>query len=109
MAYAVRPATLADVPLLAAQRAAMFRESSGLTSTDEPELVLATTEYLRFAIPEGEYLGWVAESTSSPAHVVGGAGVQLRPILPRPKPGGAGVELGPEAIVLSVFVEPAWR
>ena len=41
--------------------------------------------------------------------VIGGAGVQLRPILPRPASAGAAVELGPEAIVLNVYVEPARR
>jgi ribosomal protein S18 acetylase RimI-like enzyme len=35
--------------------------------------------------------------------------VQLRPILPRPRPTGEGIELGPEAIILNVYVEPAWR
>ena len=40
---------------------------------------------------------------------IGGAGVQLRPILPRPRPGSDDLELGPEAIVLNVYVEPAWR
>ena len=32
-----------------------------------------------------------------------------RPILPRPRPGVDDVELGPEAIVLNVYVEPPWR
>jgi ribosomal protein S18 acetylase RimI-like enzyme len=33
----------------------------------------------------------------------------LRPILPRPRPGTEDLELGPEAIVLNVYVEAAWR
>ena len=37
------------------------------------------------------------------------AGVQLRPLVPRPLPAGDGLELGPEAIVLNVYVEPEWR
>ena len=35
--------------------------------------------------------------------------MQLRPILPRPRTGTDDLELGPEAIVLNVYVEPAWR
>ena len=35
--------------------------------------------------------------------------MQLRPILPRPGTDGDDLELGPEAIVLNVYVEPAWR
>ena len=51
--------------------------------------------------------GW--RSAALPT-VIGGAGVQLRPILPRPPEDGAGdLVLGPEAIVLNVYVEPAWR
>ena len=56
-------------------------------------------------MPRGEYLAWLAEGDGIQA--IGGAGVQLRPILPRPQPGRA--ELGPEAIVLNVYVEAAWR
>ena len=41
--------------------------------------------------------------------VIGGAGVQLRPILPRPRHGEDDLETGPEAIVLNIYVEPAWR
>ena len=38
-----------------------------------------------------------------------GSGVQLRPILPRPRPPAGELELGPEAIVLNVYVVPTWR
>ena len=55
------------------------------------------------------YLAWVAEDMETPAAAIGGAGVQLRPILPRPRPDVDDLELGPEAIILNVYVEPAWR
>jgi GNAT superfamily N-acetyltransferase len=64
---------------------------------------------LRDALPRGEYLAWVAEDNNAPSARIGGAGVQLRPILPRPRPGSDDLELGPEAIVLNVYVEPGWR
>jgi uncharacterized protein (DUF849 family)/ribosomal protein S18 acetylase RimI-like enzyme len=105
----IRAATVADIPLLARHRAAMFRDMGRLAAESESALVRATLEYLRDAIPRGEYLGWVAESTALPAESLGGAGVQLRRILPRPGPGGTGIEPGPEAIILSVYVEPASR
>jgi len=41
-------------------------------------------------------------------HVVAGAGVQIRTIVPRPGPGGA-VFVGPQALVLNVHAEPGWR
>jgi ribosomal protein S18 acetylase RimI-like enzyme len=61
------------------------------------------------AIPRGEYLAWVAESVAAAPAIVGGAGVQLRSILPRPREGAVDLELGPEAMVLNVYVEPGWR
>jgi GNAT superfamily N-acetyltransferase len=87
----------------------MFRDMGSLASDREPALVRATIEHLRAAMPRAEYLGWIAQSTASPPEPIGGAGVQLRPILPRPGSAPDDVELGPEAIVLNVYVEPPWR
>ena len=108
-AFSVRRATASDIPLLATHRASMFRDMGQLGVELGAALVQATSEYLRDALPREEYLGWVAESAASPAEPIGGAGVQLRPILPRPRPGGDGIEFGPEAIILNVYVDPAWR
>lgn len=107
--FLVREATIVDIPLLASHRAAMFRDMGRLAAERESALIRATADYLRAAVPRGEYLGWVAQSKDSPSEPVGGAGVQLRPILPRPGSAGDGIELGPEAIILNVYVEPAWR
>jgi GNAT superfamily N-acetyltransferase len=87
----------------------MFRDMGKLAGGSEAALVRATESCLRQAVPRGEYLAWVAESRESPPAIIGGAGVQLRPILPRPGIGGGELELGPEAIVLNVYVEPSWR
>jgi GNAT superfamily N-acetyltransferase len=108
-AFRIREAKVADIPLLAGHRAAMFRDMGQLAPDREPPLVQATAAYLNEALPRGEYLGWVAESTSRQPAPIGGAGVQLRPILPRPRSASDGIELGPEAIVLNVYVEPGWR
>ncbi len=109
MAFAIREATVADIPHLARHRAGMFRDMGVLASDLEEELVRKTTESLQAAIPAGTYLAWVAESTGPDRSVIGGAGVQLRPILPRPGIGADGLELGPEAIVLNVYVDRAYR
>jgi len=69
----------------------------------------ATASYLRDAMPRGEYVAWVAERPDAEPPILGGAGVQLRSILPRPRPGSEDLELGPEAIVLNVYVESSWR
>jgi ribosomal protein S18 acetylase RimI-like enzyme len=107
--FAVRAATVTDIPVLAHHRAAMFRDMGQLPTHHEEALTRATASYLRDALPRGEYLAWVAEDTGTPPTAIGGAGVQLRPILPRPRPAADELELGPEAIVLNVYVEPAWR
>ena len=106
--FTVRQADATDIPLLAYHRAAMFRDMGKLAPDREDALTLATASYLRTALPGGEYLGWVAQETAAPAAVIGGAGAQIRPILPRPRTGGE-LELGPEAIILNVYVEVAWR
>ena len=60
-------------------------------------------------MPRGEYLAWVAEDLAPPGAAIGGAGVQIRAILPRPRPDCDDLEPGPEAIVLNVYVEREWR
>jgi ribosomal protein S18 acetylase RimI-like enzyme len=86
----------------------MFRDMGVLPANRERPLVNATAAYLAQAIPAGEYLGWLVEAAGS-GEPVGGGGVQLRSILPRPDGANDQIELGPEAIVLNVYVEPAWR
>ena len=86
----------------------MFRDMGELPRDDEAMLIEATERYLRAALPRGEYLGWVAQRTAADTDAVGGAGVQLRSILPR-QTGAGGIEMGPEAIILNVYVEPPWR
>jgi GNAT superfamily N-acetyltransferase len=107
--FIVRQADTTHIPHLAHHRAAMFRDMGQIVDPLDDRIERATASYLREALPRGEFLAWVAELDGSPATVIGGAGVQLRPILPRPRPGTEDLELGPEAIVLNVYVEPAWR
>jgi GNAT superfamily N-acetyltransferase len=107
--FTIRQAMAIDIPVLAYHRAAMFRDMGTLTPYQVEPLQRATEAYLGDAMRRGEYLAWLAEHAESPSGILGGAGVQLRPILPRPRPGSDGLELGPEAIVLNVYVDPVWR
>lgn len=102
----IRQASAQDIPHLARHRAAMFRDMGQLAGPLEQSLEQATAAYLRMAMPRGEYLAWIAEDRDV---IIGGAGVQLRTILPRPRPGSGEIEFGPEAIVLNVYVEPSSR
>lgn len=105
--FTVRQAVVADIPLLAHHRAAMFRDMRKLVSDQQPVLERETAAYLAAALPRGDYLAWVAQDAA--AAIIGGAGAQLRPLLPRPRADSDHLELGPEAIVLNVYVEPNWR
>jgi ribosomal protein S18 acetylase RimI-like enzyme len=108
-AFSVRSASLSDLPVIAHHRAAMFWDMGRLAPHQEEALLGATASYLREAMPRGEYLAWIAEDDGTPPTTIGGAGVQLRPLVPRPREDSAELELGPEAIVLNVYVEPEWR
>jgi len=107
--FVVREARESDIEVLARHRAEMFRDMGQLAPHQEEALERATASYLRDALPRGEYFAWVAEPHEGTPSIIGGAGVQLRPILPRPRVGADELELGPEAIVLNVYVEPDWR
>jgi GNAT superfamily N-acetyltransferase len=107
--FRVRHAQLSDVEILAHHRSAMFHDMGQLALEARGALTAATAHYLRAAMPAGDYLAWVAEDEAAPGQIIGGAGAQLRPIMPRPRDGADGLELGPEAIVLNVYVESAWR
>ena len=108
--FRVRPATPLDAPLLARHRIEMFRDMGRIADDDTATALRTASEPLIADwLAAGTYVGWLAEPPARPGLVVGGAGIQLRPMLPRPARGGPGVVLGPEAYVLNVFVERAWR
>jgi len=112
--FRIRPATPLDAPVLVKHRVEMFRDMFRARNTPVPD---GTLEAVRAAaepligewVTAGSYVGWLAEPLSRPGLVVGGAGVQLRPMLPRPSRDGSALLSGPEAYVLNVFVERAWR
>jgi GNAT superfamily N-acetyltransferase len=103
MTFHIRMATVADADLVARHRASMFHEIHKLGDDKYNELWAAAREYLAQALPSGEYVGWLVSPADEPARIIAGAGVQIRDILPRPE------TLGPEAIVLNVYTDPAFR
>lgn len=105
----IRLATPADASLLAAQRVAMFRDMGRTRPEIERPLLEACEGHLARALASGEYVGWVAELAASPGLVVGGAGVQLRPLLPRTDSTGHLLLMGREGLILNVYVEPEHR
>jgi len=109
--FLVRRATLADVSTLARHRAEMFRDIHGIADDQYDAMTEASRRYFESALPEGEYLAWLAEPESSPGTIAGGAGMQVRRALPgiSRRPGIPEVTTGPQGLVLNVFTERAWR
>lgn len=59
-------------------------------------------------LASGDYIGWLATPADQPELVVGGAGVQLQRILPRPiNPTMIGE--GRQGTIVNVFTETEWR
>jgi len=100
--YVLRVATPADVTAIAQHRVGMFRDMGMLDGYDAAALEAGSHAHLTRALAEGTYRGWLIEYDNV---VVAGAGVILRPLLPRPEsPDG-----GEDAEVLNVYTAPAHR
>ena len=103
----IRRATLADVPALARHRVGMYRDMGDIPASGEAQFLSASADYFRGAVASGEYLAWLAFRVTSPNEIVAGAGLIVRPMIPRPGPSGA-FEVR-EAQVVNVYTEPEWR
>src|SRR6266404_5276404 len=82
--FRIRRATVQDVEIIAWHRARMFQDMGDVS--DDGFEILRTKARLRLKewLESGDYIGWLATPADKPETVVGGAGVQLQPILPRP-------------------------
>src|SRR5256884_5852646 len=57
---------------------------------------VCSSDLVTQAITDGRYVGWVAELDAESGEIVGGAGLQLRELLPRPNPGRERLVRGPQ-------------
>jgi hypothetical protein len=82
--FQIRRAAAQDADIISWHRARMFQDM-GDVSEDAFE-ILRTKARTRLEqwIDNGNYIGWLATPADEPETVVGGAGIQLQPILPRP-------------------------
>jgi GNAT superfamily N-acetyltransferase len=106
--FTIRFATPADAKAIAEHRARMFDEMGDLSLGAFETLRAKSQERLGNLINRGQYIGWLAAPAQQPEVIAGGAGVQLREVLPHPKEGNKVAE-GRHAIILNVFTEPRWR
>src|SRR4051812_50200725 len=93
----IRRASVEDAAVLARHRAEMFRDMGDVTDEVYPHLLQATRSWMERGIPAGEYVAWLASPVGSD-EVVAGAGLHLRPLIPRPR-GPTGGGMGPPGAV----------
>ncbi len=108
-AVVIRRAVPDDAPVLARHRASMFHDMGSVAESAVVPLRDASEPLLRDWLCAGDYAGWIAAPAAEPSRIVAGAGVHLRPLLPRPDDDGERLLSGREGIVLNVFVEPSHR
>ena len=106
--FRIRRATAQDADIVAWHRARMFQDM-GDVSRDAFEILRAKARArLKEWLDSGDYVGWLATPADQPEMVVGGAGVQLQPILPRPLDVST-IGEGRQGTIVNVFTEPQWR
>ena len=106
--YTIRPALVSDAAVIAHHRVAMFRDM-GQVPTDElgSQLLSASTSALAAHLSEGTYLGYLAVGADQ--NVIAGAGVHIRPQLPRISQDGTYVATRSAPLLVNVYTEPQWR
>jgi GNAT superfamily N-acetyltransferase len=110
--FTIRRATPDDADAIAEHRARMFDEMGEVTPDVFEILRAKSRERLQDLLNRGEYVGWLAIPAQRPDIIAGGAGVQLREVLPHPLSSankGNKIADGRHAIIINVFTEPQWR
>ena len=109
--FLVRPATMADVDVLARHRADMFRDMGRLPANMHVAMVDASRPYIARLLSEGAYHAWLASPADDPATIAGGAGLQLRSVMPGIRQFGDVTEIAStlQGIIVNVYTEAAWR
>jgi len=100
MAYSIRPAIPADIPHIVRHRVEMFREMG--IAARFTEMAAATDTWLRHAIPNNTYRGWVTEDAA--AQIVAGGGLLVIPYPPGP------ITMDPRCgFIFNVYTDPGHR
>jgi GNAT superfamily N-acetyltransferase len=106
--YTIRRCTLDEAATIARHRVEMFRDM-GDVPTEElaRDLLEKSTSALEVLLAEGSYVGWFAIDTDG--SVIAGAGVHIKPQLPRISYNHVRVEVAPVPLAVNVYTEPQWR
>lgn len=101
-AFAIREATLADIPEVLRQRRAMYQDMGQGDESLLDGMVSSSTPYLRQAITSGSLRAWLAETASG--EIAGGGVVIVSPWLSRPHSLACR-----QAFILNVYTYPQYR
>ncbi len=105
--YTIRRTTVNDAAVIAHHRVSMFRDMGQVpTQALAAELLEASQAQLASLLREGFYVGWLAVGAND--RVLGGAGVHLKPTLPRITHEGR-VATGSIPLAVNVYTEPRSR
>ena len=99
--YAIREATLDDIPEILRQRRAMYEDMDYKDSSALTKMVTITQPYLSAALADGSFRGWLA--LTGPQVVAGGG------IVISPWPGHPYDDHCRRATILNVYTSPAHR
>src|SRR5690348_629871 len=99
---AIRRATPDDVGIIAEHRARMFQDIGKIDGERAVAMIELLKPIMRPMLASSEYNGWLV--VAEDGAIVGGAGVQIRTLLPRPE-----TNVAREALVVNVYVEPDYR
>jgi len=106
--FEIRRATVGDADVIAWHRARMFQDMGEVSGDTFEILRTKARPRLERWIDSGDYIGWLATPIDKPETIVGGAGIQLQPILPRPVDAST-IGEGRQGTIINVFTEPQWR
>ena len=106
--FQIRRATTQDADIIALHRARMFQDMGDVSGDAFEILRIKARPQLEQWIDSGKYIGWLATPADRPKTIVGGAGIQLQPILPRPV-NVSTIGEGRQGTIVNVFTEPQWR
>ena len=105
-AVSFRFGTVEDAEAIARHRCEMFKEMGTLSEAGSELLYPASVHHFRREMADGRYVAWLACDKNA---IVGGGGMQLQTIPPRPGPDRGMLREGPQGFIVNVFVERDWR
>jgi GNAT superfamily N-acetyltransferase len=104
----IRRASVGDAAVIARHRVAMFSDMGSVPPLQLADALLKlSTSALIAALGNDSYVGWLALEGNN--QVVAGAGVHVKPQLPRISEDGTSVVTAALPLVVNVYTEPAWR